>query len=170
MSKKQTDMQLKAIDSHAQLLTIHSRPEAEQPFAYSVGRYGSRFLAEIRDNGKFVGVRCPKCKKVYVPPREVCGPCFCRMTEPVEVGPQGKLITFSILRIPFIDPETGEQKPVPFGYGHIRLDGANTNLQHYFTIEDESRVKIGARMEAVFKEKKDRRGTVLDIKHFQVID
>ena len=62
MSKKQTDVQLKAIDSHAQLLTIHSRPEAEQPFAYSVGRYGSRFLAEIRDNGQFVGVRCPKCK------------------------------------------------------------------------------------------------------------
>ena len=53
------------------LLTIHSAKEAEQPFLYSVGRYGSRFLEEMQKNKRFVGVRCPKCRKVYVPPREV---------------------------------------------------------------------------------------------------
>jgi len=50
--------------------------DLEQPFRWSAGLYGSRFLTEIRDEKKFIGIRCPKCGKVYVPMRRVCGPCY----------------------------------------------------------------------------------------------
>lgn len=153
-----------------ELLTIHSPEAAEQPFEYSVGVYGSRFLRELNQNEKFVGVRCPECKRVYIPPREVCSRCFCRMSEPVEVGPQGEIISYTILRFPFVDPETGDWKPVPFGYAFIKLDGASTCFQHYFTVSDESRIKVGARLEPVFKDKSERKGTVLDILHFQLVE
>ena len=46
-------------------LLTKSSGEAEQPFRYSVGRWGSKFLAELRDHKKLLGVRCPKCQKVY---------------------------------------------------------------------------------------------------------
>ncbi len=45
--------------------------EAAQPFDYAVGMHGSKFFAELRDNKKLLGTRCPKCKKVYIPPRGV---------------------------------------------------------------------------------------------------
>ncbi len=142
--------------------------EAAQPFDYAVGMHGSKFFTELRDNKKLVGVRCPKCKMVYIPPRGVCGPCFEEMNEFVEVGPGGVIGTYTILRFAFIDPETGAQKPVPYGYGFIKLDGADTLFQHYIDIEDERKIKVGARVEAVFAD--ERKGTIRDILYFRVID
>lgn len=142
--------------------------EAAQPFDYAVGMHGSKFFAELRDNKKLLGVRCPKCKKVYVPPRGVCGPCFEELNEFFELGPRGVIGTYTILRFAFIDPETGHQKPVPYGYGFIKLDGADTLFQHYIDIEDEKKIKVGARVEAVFAD--ERKGTIRDILYFRVID
>jgi len=139
-----------------------------QPFNYAVGLYGSRFFSELREKRKLLGIKCHKCGKVYVPPRRVCGDCFVEMTEFTEVGPKGVIGTFTILRYAFIDPETGEQKPVPYGYGFIHLDGADTLFQHYISIEDESKIKIGARVEPVFSEV--RKGNVKDILCFKVLD
>ena len=149
------------------LLTINSG-DAEQPFNYTVGAEGSKFLNEIRDNKRFMGIKCPKCGKVYIPPRKVCGTCFVEMTEWVPVKDEGYLHTFTILRFAFLDPETGKEKPVPYGYAFIRLDGADTDLQHYVEIKDEKKVKIGARVKAVFEE--NRAGKITDVKHFAVID
>lgn len=142
--------------------------KAVQPFHYAIGMHGSKFFTELRDNRRFVGLKCPKCSKVYIPPRGVCGECFVEMKEWVEVGPNGKIGTFTILRYAFIDPETGKQKPIPYGYGYIKLDGADTLFQHFINIEDESKVKIGARVEAVFSEK--RKGTIRDIEYFKIVD
>lgn len=141
--------------------------DAKQPFHYAIGMHGSKFFKELAKR-RFVGVKCPKCKNVFIPPRKVCGECFVEMDEFVEVGPKGRIGTFTILRYAFIDPETGEQKPVPYGYGFIQLDGADTLFQHYINIEDESKVKIGARVEPVFSE--ERKGTIKDILYFRVVD
>ncbi len=142
--------------------------DAIQPFNYAVGMHGSRFFAELRNNKRFLGIKCPSCGKVYVPPRGVCGKCYVAMDEFVEVGPNGAIGTFTILRYAFIDPETGQQKPVPYGYGFIKLDGADTLFQHYINIEDESKVKIGARVEPVFSQ--ERKGSIRDIDYFRIVD
>jgi len=139
-----------------------------QPFKYSVGMHGSKFFTETRDNQRLMGIKCPKCGTVYIPPRGVCGKCFVEMDEWVEVGPRGTIGTFTILRFAFIDPESGQQKPVPYGCGFIKLDGADTMLQHFFNIENESKVKIGARVEPVFA--KERHGDSRDIEYFRIID
>jgi len=151
-----------------ELLTIHSSISAEQPFQWSAGKYRSRFLAEIRDHKRFFGVRCPRCKKVFVPPKRICGPCFAEMDEPVEVGPRGEIMTFTILRFTFVDPELGTVKPVPYAFGSIKLDGADTVLTHYIEYADETKVRIGARVETVFEGK--RTGSMRDIKHFRLLE
>jgi uncharacterized OB-fold protein len=148
------------------LLVIESG-ELVQPFNYAVGMHGSKFFKEMKEK-RIVGIKCPQCGKVYVPPRRVCGPCFTEMKEFVEVGPNGSIGTFTILRYAFIDPETGEQKPVPYGYGFIRFDGADTLFQHYIDIKDESKIKIGARVEPVFA--REMKGTIRDIEYFRIVD
>ncbi len=142
--------------------------DAEQPFNYAIGMHGSKFFKELKERRVFLAVKCPKCGKVYIPPRRVCGECYVEMNDFVEVGPGGKIGTFTILRYAFIDPETGEQKPIPYGYGFIHLDGADTFFQHYINIEDEKKVKVGARVEPVFSE--ERKGTIKDILYFRVVD
>ncbi len=143
--------------------------EGAQPYNYGVGLYGSKFLTHLRDHGELLGIKCPKCAKVYVPPRQICGPCFTEMNEFVPIATEGKIVSFTILRFQFLDPETGEKKPVPYGYGFFQLDGADTNFQHFLEVpEDESRLWIGARVKAVFAEK--RIGSLKDIKHFTLAE
>ena len=148
-------------------MVIHSG-DAIQPFSYAVGLHGSKFFDELKNNKRIVGSKCEKCGKVYVPPRRVCGECFAENKEFVEVGPQGSIGTYTIVRYAFIDPETGQQKPVPYGYGFIKFDGADTLFQHFIELEDEARVKIGARVEPVFAE--ERKGTIRDILYFRLLD
>jgi len=149
-------------------LTLSSG-EASQPYNYAVGTYGSAFMAALREREELLGVKCPKCAKVYIPPRQVCGPCFTEMTELVPVASEGKIISYTILRFQFLDPETGEKKPIPYGYGFVRLDGADNNFQHFIEVPaDETLLYIGARVKAVFNPQKQ--GSLRDIKHFTLIN
>jgi uncharacterized OB-fold protein len=154
-------------EKEIELLT-KSSGKSEQPFRYAVGKWGSKFLVEMRDHKKLLGIRCPTCNIVYIPPRQVCGPCFQRMNELVELSNRGTLVAYTIIRFSFIDPETGITRPVPYGYGYIKLDGCGNSFQHFINIQDESKMKIGARVQAVFED--DRKGNMLDIKYFKIID
>ncbi|MHB8896344.1 MAG: Zn-ribbon domain-containing OB-fold protein [Candidatus Geothermincolia bacterium] len=142
--------------------------DLEQPFRWSAGTYGSKFLTEIRDNRQFVGVKCPSCGKVYVPVRKVCGPCYAEMTELVPVSSEGSIVTFTVVSFGFVDPSTGQQKPVPYGYAAIQLDGADSFLLHFIDETDPAKVKPGDRVTAVFEEDGKRTGSMLDIKHFEL--
>lgn len=151
-------------------LVVLTSGEMEQPFRWAAGAYGSRFLTEIRDNRKFVGAKCSKCGKVYVPLRRVCGPCFQELTELVPVSDEGEIVTYTVVSFGFVDPSTGKQKPVPYGYAAIQLDGADTFLLHFVDETDPEKIKIGARVKAVFEEDDKRTGSLLDIKHFTLMD
>lgn len=148
-------------------LTITSGA-AEQPFEWSVGRYSSKFLAELRDHKRIVGIRCPSCKKVFVPPRQVCGDCFVPMNEIVELGSKGTLGTFTVLSFGFVDPSTGREKEVPYTWGFVRLDGADNTFIHFIEETDLAKLRMGMRVEAVFEE--ERHGQLLDIRHFRTIE
>lgn len=140
------------------------------PYAYSAGRYVSRFLVALRDEGKILASRCSHCNTVLVPPRIICGQCFAEMREFVEVGPQGTLRTFSVINFPFIDPFTGTERPVPYGYAIIQLDGCDNRFPHFLEETDLHRLRIGLRVEAVFKPRSERQGAMTDITHFRVIE
>jgi uncharacterized OB-fold protein len=150
-----------------ELLAVTSG-EAFQPFDWSVGKYGSKFLAEVRDNKKFYGVKCPKCSRVYVPPRKVCGRCFVAMDDLVEVKTEGEIVVCAIIEFGFVDPSTGIKRPVPYGYVFVKLDGADTLFPHFLDNTDPEKVKVGARVKAVFEEK--RTGSIMDLKHFTLVE
>ena len=85
------------------------------------------------------------------------------------MGPKGVIGTFTILTSAFIDPETGHQKPVPYGCtASHQAERADTLFQHYISVEDEKKIKVGARVEPVFS--KERKGSIRDIEYFKVID
>jgi len=137
------------------------RQDLQVPYRYSMGATTSKFFIEIRDNRKIMGIRCPSCDVVFVPPRSTCGRCFSQLHEWVEVGDRGTLETYT--RIHYSTPV--QPVPAPFYYGVIKLDGADTGLAHLVGGLDGQEPKIGMRVQAVFKE--DRQGNMLDIAYFQ---
>jgi len=139
------------------------------PYAYSAGRPLSRFLVAMRDEAKILASRCNECDRVYMPPRLFCIYCHKKMSDYVEVGPGGTLETYSVINFGFIDPFTGTERPVPYGYGIVKLDGCTNNLPHFLDVNDHTKLAIGQRVEAVFEPREKRIGALTDIKHFRVI-
>jgi uncharacterized protein len=142
---------------------------ADLPYRYSAGRALSRFLVALRDEAKILASQCTNCGLVLLPPRAFCHTCHHRMTEFVEVGPGGRLETFSVINFSFIDPFTGRERPVPYGYGIVQLDGCSNLLPHFLDVCEVSKLAIGQRVEAVFEERKQRTGALTDIRHFRVL-
>ncbi len=130
-------------------------------FLVSTGATGTKFLTEIRDNKKILGIKCPSCGKVYVPPRLHCPTCFVRMSEWVELSGKGTLSSYTIVRY----QEPYMPKEPPFAYGVIQMDGADTGMAHLLGEVDLDKIKIGIRLEPVFKE--EREGSILDIDYFK---
>lgn len=135
--------------------------QIKMPYSWPAGRAGSRFLRALRDDTLILGLRCPSCRKVWVPPSR-CLACDRTGTEWVEVGPLGTLETWTVVRtaVPSI-----QILPVPYAMGVIRLDGADTGLVHFLGVEEFSRLFSGLRVEPVFNT--ERRGHILDIRYFR---
>ncbi len=146
------------------------RMTPDLPFDYSAGEYGSKFLIELKENGRFLASKCSNCECVLVPCRTICANCSHRMKELVEVGPRGTLKAYTVVKFAFMDPFTGEQRPVPYGWGIINLDGADDNFPFFLEESDWDKLHVDLRVEAVLKDKKDRTGSYTDIIHFRTVE
>lgn len=151
----------------AQAVRLEQRIALEYRFA--VGNHARRFFEALREEGKILATR-DAAGNVMVPPRPVCGLSGLEMNEWVEVGPGGTLAGCTVVYVPFIDPMTGAQRPVPYGFGLVRFDGADTNIYHLLDESDPDRIGVGKRVEAVFKPREERTGSLADIRHFRILD
>jgi uncharacterized OB-fold protein len=148
-------METKAWNKDGSLMSLET--VSHMNFDWAIGLDGSREI--------FVGIRCPRCGKTYVPPRRICGPCFTKMSELVELGREGVIRAVTKVNYTFIDPDTGLPRPVPYDYGYIQLDGADNLFSHI--VKAGSSVRVGDRVRAVFR--KVKRGDIRDILHFEPV-
>jgi uncharacterized OB-fold protein len=133
------------------------------PFSYSAGKTASRFFVELRDHQRIMGKRCPQCRRVIVPAQLFCKECFVETDEWVEVGPEGTLVTFTVV----YRKENHHPKNVPLAYGIIKLDGADTSIVHFLGETEVTKLERGMKVRAVFSEK--RKGHILDIECFRPV-
>jgi hypothetical protein len=137
-------------------------------YRFAAGTHATRFFIALREEGRVLATRCAR-GHVLVPPRPVCGLCNRPTEEWVEVGPGATLAGFTVVYIPFIDPMTGAERPVPYGFGLVRFDGADTNIDHLIDETDPGRLRIGLPLEPVFREPPERQGTLADIRCFRPV-
>ncbi len=148
--------------SDVKYLVSSERPRILR-FTNSAGPVRSKFLLGLRDSKKMLGTRCPGCARVHVPARPVCTNCFCEMNDWVEVENKGTLLTYSAVH----QSQLSHRKLVPFAFGIVQLDGADTGFLHYLGDVEPGKVTVGMRVEAVFAE--NREGSILDIKYFRPV-
>lgn len=133
------------------------------PYNNWCGALASKFFTEMRDHRRLRGTRCPACNKVYMPPRSVCPGCLGQLDEWVELPVTGTLVSYTIVHYNYGAYYQPEKAPYPLGI--VRLDGADTGLCHLLGEVRPEDIKIGMRLEAVFRE--ERKGNILDIAYFR---
>ncbi len=132
------------------------------PYNYFAGRVGSTFITTIRDQKKIMGVKCPACKKVYVPPRQTCERDMTDIRDNwVELSNTGEVANFTVVRY----DDRHLPRKAPFIMAMVKLGGADTPFVHILEEVKPEDVTIGMKVEAVFA--KDTTNTILDIDHFK---
>ncbi len=137
------------------------RVEGDFPvyFRYTAGIAGEKFLREIKDNGKLVASRCPKCNLNYLPPRIYCERCMSKLDEYVQVENTGTVETFTTCH----QDADGNELSEPVTVALVRFPSTYGGIVHKVKGE----VSIGDKVRIVFKEKATRSGSILDIECFE---
>jgi uncharacterized OB-fold protein len=131
------------------------------PYTYFAGRVGSKFLTTIRDEKRIMGIKCNKCNKVFVPPRQTCDVCMEDIRDNwVDVQNTGEVTNFTVIRY----DDKHLPKKAPYVLAIIKLDGADTPMVHVVEGIDVDKAKIGMKVQAVFAE--ETTSTIMDIDHF----
>lgn len=133
---------------------------------YASGAAMERFAAGLAER-RIEALRCGGCGRRYLPPRPMCGNCRLRLDDWVPVSDHGTLEAWTVMQMPILDGRTGETRAAPYGMGLIRLDGADTTLNHYLAESDPARLAIGLRVRAVWRD--ESLGAIDDILHFEAV-
>lgn len=159
-------MQVEKVKNEAMNIPI----TVDVPYRFAAGKYLTKFLTELRENGVFFGIKCPVCGRVQVPPRVVCATCHVKNDEWVKLGNGGMLKSFTIMYLPLTDPTTGKPHEPPFAYGSVRLDGADSVIDHMVNPKvNPDEIKVGMKMRAILRPQKQRIGDLSDILYFDPI-
>jgi uncharacterized OB-fold protein len=131
-------------------------------YRYTAGLAQSRFLKGISE-GRFLGQRCPRCGKVYVPPRGSCPTDGVATTDEIELANKGTVTTYCVVNVPF----QGQSIEIPYICAQILLDGANIAFMGLIQEIPTDQVRMGLRVEAVWVDKNELGPTMASVKYFR---
>lgn len=150
-----------------------SAPEQQDPvsqiitpvsldYLYAASPEESAFYRGLLE-GRILGQRCPVCHKVYVPPRSACPVDGVATTDEVELSDKGTVTTFCIVNVPFL----GQRITPPYVSAYVLLDGADIAFLHLILDVPAEEVRMGMRVEAVWKPRDEWGTTIENISHFR---
>jgi hypothetical protein len=131
-------------------------------YHFSAGIAQSRYLRGLAE-GKFIGQRCPVCKKVYFPSRGSCPTDGVATDEEVVLGNKGTVTTFCVVNVPF----AGQSIEIPYICAMILLDGADISTMGLIQEIPTDEIQMGLRVEAVWVDPDELGPTMASVKHFR---
>ena len=122
----------------------------------------SAYLRAIQQ-GVLLGARSGDGGKIYFPPREADPATGKALDQFVELPDTGTVTTFAIINIPF----AGQRIKPPYVAAYILLDGADIPFLHVVTEIDAADVRMGMRVQAVWKPREEWGLGIDNIEHFR---
>ncbi|MEX1665526.1 Zn-ribbon domain-containing OB-fold protein [Zhongshania arctica] len=134
-------------------------------YNFTAGKATSLYLRSMKE-GKLVGQRCPKCRNVYIPPRGSCAACGVPTEEQVTLSNKATVESFTIVYIPI----PGNPIKPPYVIANLVLDGANLSFLHLLSECKNEDVRIGMRVEALWRPEEEWGFAMENIQYFKPID
>jgi uncharacterized OB-fold protein len=146
------------------ILFTQWNPNAQ--YAWDSGVAIGRYLADLK-KGRLTGVRCNKCRRTVIPPRNFCEWCFRPMDDWIHLPDTGTINTYSLCYVTW-DMQVLTEPEIP---AVIDIDGTrpSVGIMHKLGGVDPQQVEIGMRVRAVWKPPSEREGSILDIRYFTPI-
>ena len=136
--------------------------EVRLPYHYVAGDYRARYLRALKEK-RILGSKCSQTGKVFVPPVQSSPESLAPCHQFVEVKDRGMVTTFCMVNIPVI----GRTLELPYCVANIALDGADVSIYGLIQECPAEQVRMGMRVEAVWKSDAERQGDHEDIQYFR---
>jgi uncharacterized OB-fold protein len=152
------------------------RSKLDIQMKYPAGLYMGEWLRKLADEEKMMAIRCRGCRRILFPPQCVCTHCHAENIDDIdwlEVGPEGTLILWIAIKMPWLDPRTGEFKDTGHPVGIFLLDapdGGGAVYMHFLEETDMEKLKQDMRVRPVFKPRQEREYYPTDILYFRIVD
>jgi uncharacterized OB-fold protein len=134
----------------------------EMTIQHTASHEESAYLRAIAE-GKLLGARTGENGKVYFPPHGADPATGKPTTEFVELPDKGTVTTFAIINIPFM----GQRIKPPYVAAYVLLDGADIPFLHLVSDIDAHEVRMGMRVEAVWKPREEWGFGIDNIEYFR---
>jgi uncharacterized OB-fold protein len=122
----------------------------------------SAYLRAIAE-GKLLGAKTGEHGKVYFPPHGADPATGLPTTDFVELPDKGTVTTFAIINIPF----QGQRIKPPYVAAYVLLDGADIPFLHLVADIDAHEVRMGMRVEAVWRPREEWDFGIDNIEYFR---
>ena len=122
----------------------------------------SAYLRAIAE-GRLLGAKTGKNGKVYFPPHGADPATGQPTTDFVELPDKGTVTTFAIINIPF----QGQRIKPPYVAAYVLLDGADIAFLHLVADIDAHEVRMGMRVEAVWRPREEWGFGIDNIEYFR---
>jgi uncharacterized protein len=134
----------------------------ELEIQHSASHAETAYLKALQE-GKLIGARTGPDGKVYFPPHDADPATGLPTTELVDLPDKGTVTTFAIINIPFM----GQRIKPPYVAAYVLLDGADIPFLHLIHEIDASEVRMGMRVEAVWKPREEWGLGIDNIQYFR---
>jgi hypothetical protein len=135
-------------------------------YHYTLGVAGEDFRRELKEKGKFLASKCPKCKNSYVPARMYCPTCFVETKERATVNKPGYVYSLTTV---WAD-KAGEEARGATVVALVKFEGFEGGIVHRLDANGPGILKIGTKVEPVLKDAGARKGALTDILAFRPIE
>lgn len=104
------------------------------------------YVREIPHRHRLEAGKCRQCGKIYYPSRQVCGECHSREFEALKLSANGKVISFTVIRVapPRFDLQT------PYTVGIVEVD-PGVRLMTQIVDCDPDEIEIGMPIKLEFR-------------------
>lgn len=140
------------------------RAQLRADYAWDAGLAIGRYLDGLKA-GYILGVRCRRCARTVVPPRAFCEQCFGPMDAFVPLADAGTINTFSLCYVTW-DVRRIRDPLLP---AVVDIDGTSprVGILHLLGEVAPDAVRVGLRVQAVWKPAGERQGAITDIRYFR---
>jgi uncharacterized OB-fold protein len=136
-------------------------------YFYPSGIAGEKFFKHLMQSDTFLANKCPKCSKIYCPPRLYCEDCYVDIPNEnwKELPPIGSVKLFTVAKLNAHNEKLANPKIVAL----VNIDGTDSLILSIIGSNDVHKDFTGVKVKAVMKPKGKREGTIKDILYFEEI-
>ena len=134
-------------------------------FNFWVGIVMDKFYDGLQEK-KFIGTKCSKCGKVFLPPRNRCADCFAKAEDFIDLPETGILKNFTVTNYKISERKSRTVKKDQI-VGLVQIDGADTAMVLPIININPEDLKIGMKLKVVWA--KNIKGHPDDIAGFEPI-